>query len=149
MRRLRWRLEQREFLGEDEALGAHALDVDGHERGVFDELLVQRVAAHPVRRRVRRGDAIERAAGAAGAEQPVGTIAGQELVQELLSLGHLVREHVCREQPLEQVVIPDVAVAPCEADHARDGARLEHGAHGVLGHPEPVLRRSGFALEVE
>ena len=94
------------------------------------------------------GDAGERAAGAAGAEQAVGAVPGQELVPELFSLRHLVREHLGREQPFEEVVVPEVAVAPREADHARDGVRLEHGAHGVLRHPEPVLRRAGLALEV-
>lgn len=38
--------------------------------------------------------------------------------------------------------------APGEADHARDGVRLEHGAHGVLRHPKPVLRRAALPLEV-
>ena len=42
-----------------------------------------------------------------------------------------------------------VAVAPREADHAHDGVRLEHRAHDVLRHPEPVLRRSVLGLEIE
>ena len=79
----------------------------------------------------------------------MGAVPGQELVPELFSLRHLVREQLGREQPFEEVVVPAVAVAPREADHARDGVRLEHGAHGVLRHPEPVLRRTGLALEVE
>jgi hypothetical protein len=78
----------------------------------------------------------------------VGAVPGQQLVPELLSLGHLVREHLGREQPLEEVVVPEVAVASREADHARDGVRLEHRADGVRRQPEPVLRRTGLALEV-
>ena len=135
-------LQQRGLLGQDEALAADALDVDGHQRAELDQLLPQLVAP------LRRGDASERTARAAGAEQAVGAVAGQELVAELLSLRDLVREHLRREQPFEEVVVPEVAVAPSEADHARDGAGLEHGAHGVLRHPEPVLRRAGFPLEV-
>jgi len=128
---------------------AHPLDVDGHERAELDQLLAQRVAPQPLRCRIRRGDAVERAAGAAGAEQAVGAVPGQELVPELFSLRHLVREQLGREQPFEEVVVPAVAVAPREADHARDGVGLEHGAHDVLRHPEPVLRRSVLGLEIE
>ena len=76
-------------------------------------------------------------------------VPGQELVAELFSLRHLVREYFGREQALEEVVVPELAVAPSEPEHARDGVRLEHGAHGVLRHPEPVLRRTGLSLEVE
>jgi hypothetical protein len=59
-----------------------------------------------------------------------------------------MREHLGREQPFEEVVVPEVAVAPCEPDHACDGVRLEHGAHDVLRHPEPVIRRSVLELEI-
>jgi hypothetical protein len=69
-------------------------------------------------------------------------------VPEPFSHRHLVREHLGREQSFEEVVVPEVAVAPCEADHARDGVRLEHGAHDVLRHSEPVLRRSVLGLEI-
>ena len=89
----------------------------------------------------RVGDARECAAGAACAEQAVGAVAGELLVPELLALGHLLREQLGRQQPLDDVVIADVAVAPREPDHAGDGVRLEDRAHRVLGHPEPVLRR--------
>src|SRR5439155_13080459 len=81
--RLRRRLQQREFLGEDEALAAHALDVEGHERAELDQLLAEFVAPRPLRGRLRRGDAVERAAGAAGAEQAVSAVPRQELVPEL------------------------------------------------------------------
>jgi hypothetical protein len=79
----------------------------------------------------------------------VGAVPGQELVPELVSHRHLVREQPGREQPFEEVVVPQVAVAPGQADHARDGVRLEHGAHDVLRHPEPVLGRSVLGLEIE
>src|SRR5205807_10160323 len=97
-RRLRRRLQQRDFLFEHEALAPHALDVDGHERAELDQLLVQRVAPHPLRRRLRRGDAVERATCAARGEQAVRAVPGQELVAELFSLRHLVREYFGREQ---------------------------------------------------
>src|SRR5438094_3671598 len=42
-----------------------------------------------------------------------------------------------------------MAYAPCGAQHARSRVRLEHRADGVRGRPEPVLRRTGLALEVE
>jgi hypothetical protein len=141
--RLRRSLQQRDLLGEDEARAAHALDVDGHKRAEFHQFLPELVALR------RRGDTVERTAGPAGAEQSVGTVAGQQLVPELLPLRRLVREHLCGEQPFEEVVVPAIALAPREADHARDGVCLEHGAHGVLRHPEPVLRRTSLSLEVE
>src|SRR6185437_11718333 len=87
--------------------------------------------------------------GTSAPEPTVGAVPGQELVPELFSLRHLVREHLGREQPFEKVVVPAVAVAPLEADRARDGVGLEHGAHGVLGHAEPILRRTVLPLEVE
>ena len=79
----------------------------------------------------------------------MGAVPGQELVPKLLSLRHLLGEQLGREQPFEQVVVPDVAVAPRQADHAGDRVCLEHGTHGVLRHAEPVLRRTGLTLEVE
>src|SRR5262249_37196731 len=51
-------------------------------------------------------------------------------------LRYLMREHLCREQPFEQVVVPDVAVVPGEADDTRHGVCLEHAANGVLPHPD-------------
>src|SRR5204862_6713141 len=57
-RRLRRRLQKRELLGDDEALAAHALDVDRHERTGLDQLFVQLLALRRV------GDAVEGAAGA-------------------------------------------------------------------------------------
>ena len=140
-RRLRRRLQQRELLGEDETLAAHSLDLDGHERAELDQLLAELVALRRV------GDAGEGAAGAAGAEQAVGAVPGQELVPQLVPRRHLAGEQLGREQPFEEVVVADVAVAPGEADRARDGVRLEHGANGVLRHPEPVLRRAALPLE--
>jgi hypothetical protein len=92
---------------------------------------------------------VERVASTTGAEQAVGTVPGQQLVPELFSHWHLVREQPGREQPFEEIVVPAIALAPGEADHARDGVRLEHGAHDVFRHPEPVLRRSVLGLEIE
>ena len=63
-------------------------------------------------------------------------------------VGHLLREELGRQQPLEHVVVANVALAPREADHAGDGVRLEHRAHRVLRQPEPVLRLAALALEV-
>ena len=60
----------------------------------------------------------------------------------------LAREHVGREQPLEEVVVATVALASREAEHAGDGGRLEHGADGVRRHAEPVGRRPLRTLEV-
>ena len=139
----RRRLQQLEVVGEHEALAAQSLDVDGNERAELDELLAELGAV------CRVGDAGERAARAAGAEQAVRAVPGQQLVPKLFSLRHLVREHIGRQQPFEEVVVAAVAVAPCESDLARDRVCLEHGAHGVLRHPEPVLRRTTLSLEVE
>ena len=97
---------------------------------------------------VRIRDAGERAAGAARAEQPVGAVAGELLVPELLPLGHVLREQLCREQTLDHVVVAGVALAPREPDRAGDGVRLEDRAHSVLRQPEPVLRLAALALEV-
>ena len=71
----------------------------------------------------------------------MGAVARQELVAELLPQRDVAREHVGRQQPFDEVVVAAVAVAPREAEHARDGVRLEHGAHGVRRHAEPVGRR--------
>ena len=76
-------------------------------------------------------------------------VTGQELVPELLFQRHIAGEHVGRQQSFEEVVVPAVAVTPREAELARDGIRLEHGAHGVRRHPEPVGRRPALALEIE
>src|SRR5438105_3975506 len=44
--------------------------LDGYERAELDQLLAQFVVPRPLRGRIRRGDAVERAAGAAGAKRP-------------------------------------------------------------------------------
>jgi hypothetical protein len=56
----------------------------------------------------------------------MGAVPGQERVPELFSHRHRVREHLGREQPFEEVVVPKVAVAPRESEHAR-GRDPEHG----------------------
>ena len=70
-------------------------------------------------------------------------------MQEPFSLGHVVREHVGREQAFEEVVVADVAFAAGKADHPGDGVPLEHRADGVLRQPEPVLGCADRHLEVE
>ena len=67
---------------------------------------------------------------------------------ELLPLGHVLREQLRREQPLDHVVVPDGALAACEPDHTGDGVCLEDRAHSVFRQPEPVLRPAALALEV-
>src|SRR5438874_2515664 len=91
--------------------------LDGYERAELDQLLAQFVVPRPLRGRIRRGDAVERAAGAAGAEQAVSAVPRQELVPEPFSLRHLLREQLGREQPVEEVVVPAIAAAPREVDH--------------------------------
>ena len=73
----------------------------------------------------------------------------EELVAELLPQGDLAREHVGREQPLDDVVVAPVAVAAREAEHTRDRVGLEHRADGVRRDAEPVGRCATLALEVE
>ena len=65
------------------------------------------------------------------------------------SSGTLLREHVGRKQPLEEVVVAPVAVASREAEHAGDGVRLEHRTNGVRRQAEPVGRPTLRTLEVE
>jgi hypothetical protein len=73
----------------------------------------------------------------------------QDLVLELLVRRHLSREHLGREQALEEVVVAAVlAVAPREAEHTGVRVRLEHRAHDVRRHPEPVGQRPMRAFEV-
>ena len=79
----------------------------------------------------------------------MGPVPREKLVPELFSQRDAAREEFGWKQPLEQVVVASVAVASREAEHARDGVRLEHGAHGVCRHPEPVGRRPALALEIE
>ncbi len=76
-------------------------------------------------------------------------VAREELVAELLPQRDLVREHVGRQQPLDDVVVAPVAFASRETEHAGDGVRLEHRANGVRRYAEPVGRRPALALEVE
>ena len=86
---------------------------------------------------------------AADAEEPVGAKPRQELVAELLFERDLAREDVRGEQSLEKIVVPAVAVAAREPEHAGDGVRLEHRAHDVRRHSKPVDQRTAFSLEVE
>src|SRR5262249_31347354 len=127
---------------EDETLAAYALDLHGKQRAPLDELLVELLADVGV------GDAGERAAGAARAEQPVSSVAGELLVSELLPVRNLLSEQPVREETLEHVVVAGIAVTPGEADRAGDGVRLEDRAHGVLRHPEPILGLPALGLEV-
>ena len=141
--------QQRELLGEDEALAAHALDLDGHERAALDQLLVQLVAS--TRSGVDLGGAMRSNVPPAppAPSRPWARYRDRSLCRSCSRSGTSCASTLRGEQPFEEVVVPAVAVAPREADHARDGVRLEHGAHGVLRHPEPVLRRARLALEVE
>jgi hypothetical protein len=61
----------------------------------------------------------------------------------------VARKQVGRKQPFEEIVVAAVAVPAREAERARECLRLEHRAHGIRWHPEPVLRRSALGLEVE
>jgi hypothetical protein len=70
-------------------------------------------------------------------------------VPELLLSGTLRREHLGRQEPLEQVVIAPVAVSPCEAEDAGERVRLEDRLDGIGRHTEPVGRGAALALEVE
>ncbi len=69
-------------------------------------------------------------------------------MQELFSLGHLPGDHLGRKQPFEEVVVAEVAVAPCEADRARDRVRLEHRATAFSGIPNQSFVGPGSPLEV-
>ena len=137
-RRLGRRVERGGLGRRDEPLAAHSLHRDRHELAALDELGVERLADVGV------GDARERASRSARAEQAVGAVAGKLLVQQLLALGDLPVEQLGGQEPLDEVVVAAVAVAPREPDHAGDRVRLEHRAHGVLGQAEPVLRRAAL-----
>ena len=76
-------------------------------------------------------------------------VARVELVPELLLQRHLAFEHLGGQQPLEQVVVAAVALAPREPEHAGARVGLEHGAHDVRRHAEPVDLVPPLALEVE
>src|SRR5439155_10480790 len=151
-RRLRRRLQQLDVFLYDEALAAYALDLDGNELAVLDELLAHHVSSGVIRSlRVRFADAqtAEDVSTAGGAKQTVSSVAGQELVPELFFQRKLAREDVVRQQPFDEVVVPTVLIASREAEHTRDGVRLEHGAYGVGRHAEPVGRRAALGHEVE
>src|SRR5437773_1261210 len=98
-RRLRRRLQQLDVLSEDEALAAHARDLDWNELAALDELLAQDVpprVLRPLRVRLRGAETAEDVSTAADAEQTVGTVPRQELVPELLFQRELAREDVGR-----------------------------------------------------
>src|SRR5581483_9611526 len=84
---------------------------------------------------------------AAPAEEAVRPEPRQQLVQQLLATGHLVREQLGREQALDEIVDAPVSLAPCEPEHAAHRVRLEHGTRDVRWSPEPV--DGGTPLEVE
>ena len=102
----------------------------GPKRAEFDQLLAQRVA------RIRRGDAVERAVGPACAEQAVGRGTGTGACAGAVRPPPLQGEQLGREQPFEQVVVPEVALGPGQPEHTGDGVGLKHGAHDVLRHPD-------------
>ena len=151
-RRLGRPFERRDLLAEDEALCAHTLHLDRNELPALDELLAQSVAA---------GIAGHRGSGFAGPRppkmspppptpsRPWARYRDRSLCRSCSCSGNIAGEHVGRQQPFEEVVVPAVAVTPREAEHARHGVRLEHGAHGVRRHPEPVGRRPALTLEIE
>src|ERR671919_1570500 len=148
---LRRRFEQSDLVAEDEALAAHALDLDGNEVAVLDELLAERGSARmprPPRVGLRGAEAAEDVSSAADAEQGVRAVARVELVAQLFWQRDISPKQLRREQSLEEVVVPTVAVASREAEHAREGVRLEQRAHGVRRHPEPVGRTPALALEI-
>jgi hypothetical protein len=70
-------------------------------------------------------------------------------VAQLLVQGEVVRKDLGRKEPLGHVVEPVIAVASGGAQLARFRVCLEHCADGVHRRPEPVLRRTALALEVE
>ena len=72
-----------------------------------------------------------------------------QLVPELLLQRHVAFEHLGGQQALKQVVIAAVALASSEPEHAGARVGLEHGAHDVRRHAEPVDLVPPFALEVE
>ena len=82
------------------------------------------------------------------AEEAVCAVAREKLVAELLSERDAAREHVSRQQTVEEVVVAPVAVASRQAEHAGDGVRLEHRPNGVRRHAEPVGRPTLRTLEV-
>src|SRR5687768_7813215 len=150
-RRLRRRFEQSDLVAEDEALAAHALDLDGNEVAVLNELIAERGSARmprPPRVGLRGAEAAEDVSSAADAEQAVRAVARVELVAQLFWQRDISPKQLRREQSLEEVVVPTVAVASREAEHARERVRLEQRAHGVRRHPEPVGRAPALALEV-
>ncbi len=124
----------------------------GNEVAALDELLAQRGSARIAgvpRVGLRGADAAEDVSAAADAEQAVCAVARVELVAQLLAQRHVSPKQLLRQQPLEQVVVPALAVASREAEHARGRVRLEQRAHGVGRHPEPVGRAPALAFEVE
>jgi hypothetical protein len=70
-------------------------------------------------------------------------------VAQLLAQGEVVRKDLGGKESLGHVVVPVIAVAPGGGQLARYRVRLEHRADGVHRRPEPVLTRTGLALEVE
>src|SRR4029450_1693621 len=151
-RRLRRVSDQLDLVAQNEALAAHGLDVDGNQLAVSEELLSQGGSprgAWPARVGLRRPDAAVNVAGAADAQKAVGAIPGEELVAKLLMERDGPGEHVFRHQPLEEVVVAPISVAPREAEHARDGIGLEHGSNGIVRRSEPVGRRPALPREVE
>src|SRR5205085_11212368 len=114
-RRLGRRREQLDLVAQDEALAAHALDLDGNQLALGDELLAERRPSRvprPVGTRLRGAEAVEDVPAAADAEEPVRPEARAELVPQLVLQRDVALEHLARQQSLEEVVVAAVAVAP-------------------------------------
>ncbi len=81
---------------------------------------------------------------AAGSQEAVGAVARQELEATLLELRRPLGEEVGREQSLDQVVDPAVALAPGDPEDPRLGESLEDRPDLVRRAPVPVdLRARG------
>jgi hypothetical protein len=93
---------------------------------------------------LRGAEAAEDVSSAADAEQAVRAVPRVELVAELFWQRDVFAQQLRREQSLEEVVVPTVATASREAEHARQGVRLEQRTHGFVGIPNQsvVLPRS-------
>src|SRR5215207_1387906 len=128
--------EQRRFLRQDHAVTLDALDRNGQQQAVLDQLVAQPVPLG----RGRRGAEPDLLIAAAHPKQPVGAVPREELVLPLLLLRPPLGEEVGREEPLGEVVQAPVAVAAGNPEHARQRQRLEDRAHLVRRAPVPVDR---------
>jgi hypothetical protein len=141
--RLRRRLQQRELVGTTRRLPRTPSTSTGTSAPSSSQLLAKLVALRRGAMRANVPPAPPAPRQAVGADTGTGACAGAVLAPA--PRARAARPGAAVRGGRSTGRLPSRRARPSTP---ADGVRLEHGAHGVLRQPEPVLRRTGSALEV-